>query len=255
MNNWLFGRDQILEIIKSLEKAKIDIIECGYLELNGIRNEHSTRFSSINSFEDIMSDVSPEIVNSQLFLMIDYKPELPFEEIPHKNNTKGCLDGIRLAFSKKHYKQAIKCASDLMEKGYKVCIQPMVTSSYKDQELLDLINLTNQLNPFAFYIVDTLGTMNNEDVERLYHLVDQNLNKSIKLGLHTHNNNQLAYSNSVEFLNIGNDRGLMLDSSLYGMGREGGNLNTEIIADYLNKSTGTSFNLIPLLQIIDNIFK
>lgn len=254
INNWLFGEEEVIRIINSLYNANIDIIECGYLDSSALENSDSTRFPSIMSFEQLI--LKTKVVDdSSLFLMIDYNPNLTTEDIPHKKDTQGFLEGIRLAFHQKYYKEAISYTKELMDKGYEVCIQPMVTSSYADQTLLELVELSNQLNVYAFYMVDSFGTMSNEDVERLYHLINYNLNSNIKFGLHTHNNKQLAYSNSVKFLDIAKERKIMLDASVYGMGRGAGNLNTEIIADYLNKSYKKNYEINPLLQIIDNTLK
>ncbi|WP_144645535.1 3-deoxy-manno-octulosonate cytidylyltransferase [Priestia megaterium] len=254
INNWLFGEEEVIRIINSLYNANVDIIECGYLDSSATDNPHSTRFPSILSFEQLILKTKVA-KDSNLFLMIDYNPNLTTEDIPHKRDTQGFLKGIRLAFHQRYYKEAISYTKELMDKGYEVCIQPMVTSSYADQTLLELVELSNQLNVYAFYMVDSFGTMSNEDVERLYHLINYNLTSNIKFGLHTHNNKQLAYSNSVKFLGIAKERKVMLDASVYGMGRGAGNLNTEIIADYLNKSYKKNYEINPLLQIIDNTLK
>ncbi|MED3793807.1 3-deoxy-manno-octulosonate cytidylyltransferase [Niallia alba] len=254
INNWLFGRKQTIQIIDSLIESNIDIIECGYLDTGIDSNINSTRFKSVEEFDLLISEVT--IKNDvKFFLMVDYTPLISLDCIPDISETKGYLKGIRMTFHRKNYKEAMDFAKGLLLKGYEVCIQPMVTSSYRDEELLELLSLVNNLEIFAFYIVDSFGTMDNNDIERMYHLVNYNLNPYIRLGFHSHNNKQLAYSNSVKFLNLTNERSAIIDASVYGMGRGAGNLNTEIISEYLNKTNGEKYKIEPLLQIIDNVLK
>jgi 4-hydroxy 2-oxovalerate aldolase len=84
-------------------------------------------------------------------------------------------------------------------------------------------------------------------------MVEHNLNEGIWIGYHSHNNMQLAYSNAQTLVCVATNRNLIIDSSVYGMGRGAGNLNTELFIDYLNENVGTSYDIKPLLVIIDEI--
>lgn len=129
----------------------------------------------------------------------------------------------------------------------------MVSLSYSDEEFLDLIRCVNELEPYAFYIVDSFGMMKRKDLVRLFYMVEHNLKESIHIGFHSHNNLQLAYSNAQSLVDIHTDRNLIIDSSVYGMGRGAGNLNTELFVQYLNENAGGHYKLKPLLVIIDEI--
>lgn len=120
------------------------------------------------------------------------------------------------------------------KKGYKVFVQPMVSLNYTDEEFLSLIQLVNHIKPYAFYIVDSFGMMNKKNLIRLFYLVEHNLDESIWIGFHSHNNKQLAYSNAQCLIDTQTARNLIIDSSIFGMGRGAGNLNTELIVEYLN---------------------
>ena len=76
--------------------------------------------------------------------------------------------------------------------------------------------------------------MHKNDIARFFYLINTNLDKSINMGFHSHNNLQLSFSNSQEFFEYVGDRVISLDASIYGMGRGAGNLNTELIANYVN---------------------
>ena len=88
--------------------------------------------------------------------------------------------------------------------------------SYSDLELLHLVEKVNVLEPYAFYIVDTLGSMYRNQVTRRFHLLDENMAPGIRLGFHGHNNLQLAFSNAQVLGQIQTKRQLLLDSSVYG---------------------------------------
>ena len=127
----------------------------------------------------------------------------------------------------------------------------MGTCTYTDRELLDLIDKVNEINPYAFYIVDTLGTITGTELMRIFQMIDVNLNSKICIGFHSHNNLQLSFSNAQELVNHFTEREVIVDASVQGMGRGAGNLCTELIAQYLNEKLHSSYNVISLLEIID----
>lgn len=127
----------------------------------------------------------------------------------------------------------------------------MMTINYSDKELLDLIDAVNKLNPYACYIVDSFGVMKRNDLLVLSYIFDHNLNDNIIMRYHAHNNLQLAYSNAHSFADINIKRDKIIDSSIYGMGRGAGNLNTELFVQYLNDNHEGQYVVDPLLKIID----
>jgi len=161
------------------------------------------------------------------------------------------IDGIRLTFHKHEWEEARETAMALMEKGYAVFIQPVGTTSYSDQELLKLIEDVNILRPFALYLVDTLGILYRHDILRFFSLIDHNLDKDIRLGFHSHNNLQLSFSNAQELIRMESPRQIIVDTSVYGMGRGVGNLSTELLAEYINMNIHMNYSIIPLLSIAD----
>ena len=142
-----------------------------------------------------------------------------------------------------------------MEKGYELYIQPMITLRYSDAELLELIELVNTELPQAsgFYIVDSFGEMRPNDMSRILNLVDHNLIPSMLLGFHSHNNLQMSYSNACAMLQFPTNRDLMLDTSIMGMGKGAGNLNTELLLEHLNLYYGGHYHITPMLEVIDKV--
>lgn len=135
--------------------------------------------------------------------------------------------------------------------GYQVFVQAVSITSYSDRELLDLVDLVNELNPYALSLVDTYGLLHQDNLLHYFRLLNYNLNPEIAIGYHSHNNFQLAYSNSMEVLKEPVNRTVLIDASLYGMGKSAGNLPIELISMYLNTSCGRSFQISQLLEAID----
>ncbi len=169
--------------------------------------------------------------------------------------TKDGIDGIRLAFHKKNYKDIIPLGRKIMDKGYMFFIQPMITLRYSDTELIELIDMVNGELPDAsgFYIVDSFGEMRPNDMSRVLNLVDHNLIPGMTLGFHSHNNLQMSYSNAVSLLQFPTNRDLMLDSSIMGMGKGAGNLCTELLLEHLNTYYGKHYQTGPLLEVMDKV--
>ena len=246
-NQWQFGFNNSIDIISGLVEANIDIIECGFVTNKVEYNRDITKFTSVSQITSIL----PSEKKGKLFVAMMNYGEYNIDDLP-VNDGKS-IDGIRIAFHKKNRIEALKLCKQIKEKGYKVFIQPMVSVSYTDVEFIEMINIVNEFKPYAFYIVDSFGMMKSKDLNRLFYMVENNLDKDIKIGFHSHNNMQLAYSNAQSLLTTQTNRDLIIDSSIYGMGRGAGNLNTELFVEYLNDLYGTSYNLQPLLDIIDRI--
>jgi 4-hydroxy 2-oxovalerate aldolase len=244
INDFHFGVKRINQLKEKLCEANIEIIECGFLQSGKNDFEHSL----YGGVEQIML---PNEHNKRMFVaMIAYGEIMEEEIVPHKPDY---IDGIRLTFHNSEWEDTKCLALKLMDKGYKVFIQPVGTISYTDEQLLSLINDVNQLNPFAFYLVDTLGSMYKNDLLRLFFLVDHNLAKDICLGFHSHNNMQLSFANAMTLLELHTERHIIIDSSVFGMGRGAGNLNTELITHFVNNNIEKRYNLIPLLELIDDV--
>jgi 4-hydroxy 2-oxovalerate aldolase len=247
INNWKFGKENIHKIISKLIDANIDIIECGYLTN---KQEYDLEYSQYNTIERIKEFLPSDHKNSLFVVMINYG-EYNIDEIPYNDETS--IDGIRVVFHKDELEEAMLFSKAIAKKGYKLFIQPMVSLSYSDEEFLHLIKYANSINPYAFYIVDSFGVMKRNDLLRFYYLVDHNLDSNIYVGFHSHNNLQLAYSNAQALSELKTNRKLIIDSSVFGMGRGAGNLNTELFIDFLNDINGENYKAKPLLQIIDQV--
>jgi len=245
VNEWNFGEFNIKRIITHLRDAEIEIIECGFLSNRRTYDPNVSIFESVEQFTGVIPFNRGK---STYVCMINYG-EYEAEDIPTFDGSS--VDGIRVAFHKKDIPGAIDFCTKIAQKGYQIFIQPMVTINYSDIELLELVKAVNEINPVGFYIVDSFGVMKKNDLLRMFYLVDNNLNSNINIGYHSHNNLQLAYSNAQALVDVKSKRTRVIDSSVFGMGRGAGNLNTELFVQYLNETSEGTYYVYPLLQIID----
>lgn len=246
-NQWQFGFENTKEIINSLVEAEADIIECGFLT-NAVMYERG--ITKFNTVQQVTSFI-PDNRHGKIFVCLVNYGEYRLEDLPPYDGTS--IDGLRVAFHKKDSTEALKFCRGISEKGYKVFVQPMVSLSYSDQEFLDMIKNCNDVNPYAVYIVDSFGVMKQKDLTRLFYTVENNLKENIYIGYHSHNNMQLAYSNAQALTMLQTRRDLIIDCCIFGMGRGAGNLNTELFVEYLNDTMGSTYEIQPLLNIIDKI--
>ena len=246
-NEWRFGFDNVRKITHGLQKAGIEIIECGFITNTVSYDPDVTRYTNV---EDI-AKIIPENRQGKIFVAMMNYGEYNIDDLSY--NDGNSIDGIRVAFHKKDMQAAMDLCHQIKAKGYLVFVQAMVSLAYSDEEFLTLIQRANELNPYAFYIVDSFGMMKGKDLTRIFYVVEHNLNEDIWIGFHSHNNMQLAYSNAQQLTRVQTSRNLIMDSSIYGMGRGAGNLNTELFMEYLNENAGKKYQLKPILTLIDEI--
>ena len=246
-NQWSFGYENAKKVVAGLVEAGVDIIECGFFSTKGEYGKEVTKFNTLSEVTEILP---ANRVGKKFVVMANYG-EISIDDVPDRSSE--TPDGIRVAYHKKDRKAALELCKSIKTKGYDVFIQAMVSVVYTDQEFLDMIKEINELKPYAFYIVDSFGLMKRRDMLRFFYLVDHNLNQDITLGFHSHNNMQLAFSNAQTLVDLSPSRGLILDSSIFGMGRGAGNLCTELLVDYLNDEVGSCYDLKPILSLMDGV--
>lgn len=251
--NCSFSDDQIAGIADGLAQANIDIIEVGFLrdEATVQYDGNSTFFTKIEQAETVISECSEQ---SEYVLFVDYGMcnfnQLP-ECVPGQKIT-----GIRVGFTKKNFMEdtenLIVSLKSVKAKGYKLYIQGVNSIGYTDMQLLQIIKFVNEIHPYSFGIVDTYGAMYSDDLRNIFSLIDRNLEKDIYIDFHSHNNFQMSFALAQEIIRMNNGRrGLILDATLMGMGKCAGNLNTELITDYMFRLMQYNYDNDKILDLID----
>lgn len=243
INNWSFGKENIQFIIDKLVNSSVDYIEVGYY------SEHEQDDSNRTIFKDLVRLNNIVNLEAKYLVMINYS-EVDIKSVPDATEVPNVY-GIRVAFHKKDKKEGLDYCQQLKNKGYRVFVQPMVTMSYSNDELTELINQINIIKPYSMYFVDSFGFMMCEDIINKFRFVGNLLDKDIVLGFHSHNNLQLSYANALSLIDLDLEQSIIIDSSVYGMGRGAGNLNTELIIEYINNKYGKRYNIEPIIEIID----
>lgn len=243
-----FGDSNIETILEGLNNSGVDCIELGYIHETKGTEHGRTQFIDERAVARALHGKKKK--GTTYLAMMDYGT---FDVDKLSQHSDEMIDGIRLAFHKKDFQDVGRIGRTIIDKGYQLFIQPMLTLWYDDRELLELIDLVNRELPeiSAFYIVDSFGEMRNNDVIRILNLVDHNLKKNIPVGFHSHNNLQLSYSNVISVLQFPTTRDLYLDSSIMGMGKGAGNLISELLLEHLNLYYGKRYEISPLLNVID----
>lgn len=247
IDNLEWGKMNICKLIRGLEEAKVDIIECGFLKNNNYM-EGSTSFQKTEDILPFIAEKKEEITYTAL---VDYGRY----DLKYLSDYDGkSIDTIRVCFKKNEIDKVLDYAAEIREKGYKVCIQHVDTMNYSDEEIIKFIDAVNKFKPYAYSVVDTFGAMYQEDMIRFTSTVNQYLDSEILLGFHAHNNLLLADANEQEFINtIGHKRDIIVDTSLFGCGRSAGNAHTELLARFINKKFGNRYDIDILLDLIDTV--
>lgn len=247
-----FSDNKIKDVAKELTIAGIDVIEMGFL-----RDVRKVNYKGDSTFFTKASQISPFIPNSRqnklYTAFIDYGM---FDFDTLEEHTPDTVDCLRVGFTKKDFIESfddvIRCMKVVQQKGYKLFMQGVNSLGYSDSEFLKLVETANTIKPFAFGIVDTYGAMYDEDLTHYFSLIDYNLKDEIALDFHSHNNYQLSFSLAQKLISIAGRRNIIIDATLNGVGKVAGNLNTELIINYLNTKFGFDYDEDRILDLIDN---
>lgn len=241
-----FGTPAIKGIIKKMQDANVDIIECGWLK-NDLHEEGSSFYHVPNDLEQYLLEKSDRSIYT---VMIDWdRYNLDF--LPQYDGKS--VDAVRVVFPHGKHKEGIAVGEKIKEKGYQVFFQAANTLAYSDDDLLELAAEINKVHPVSLSVVDTFGAMYEDDLERIVNILDRNLDEGIKLGFHSHNNQQLSFALTMFFVKKfqNSNREIIVDASLCGMGRGAGNATTELTANYLNTKCHCNYDMNMIMDAID----
>lgn len=245
-NNFMFSDVMQRDIAKELTDAAIDIIELGTVRME---EDNKKGYSVFPSMEEISNLIPENKKADQLYAVFFPSPDITLNTLPDWNESLCNL--IRFSVRYSELSKSMECCKKFCEKGYKVSIQPIVTIRYSDKELEYIVDAANDMDAYSVYFVDSYGSMNSDDIKRIFQKLDKGLKHEIKIGFHAHNNMGLASANVMSLLALSGDRQILIDSCCMGMGQGAGNLQTEVIVNYLNKSYGKKYNFQSVLRVCD----
>lgn len=241
-----FGNTAIKGIIRGLTDSGVDVVECGFLK----DEPHQNGSTIFNNAAQIRPYLPEDKRQASYVCLADYSRYSINNLEPYDGTS---IDGVRACFFKNERYDVIEFCRSIAEKGYKLYVQPVDILGYTDAELLELIEMINDIEPYAFSIVDTFGSLYKEDLQRVFFLIHHNLCASAKIGFHSHNNLQMSFALSQEFIEMTQGlRHVTVDTSMAGMGRGAGNTNTELVMQYMNRKYNSGYDIDVLLDLIDN---
>jgi 4-hydroxy 2-oxovalerate aldolase len=247
VNDWNFGRDSIYSIKENLEKSGVELIEVGFLK-DVVYDPNRTLFPSIELANEV---ITPKKASITYCLMVDAPIPLPVEKISPR--TENGIDAIRIIVWKELVKECIEYSKELIKKGYQVFIQPVRVNQYTPLEFAIMVSSFRNVGINAFYIVDSWGTQDSSDILSYMLQAGHYLDHGVSLGYHGHNNGQQTIACAERLLQFDafhND--IIFDCSVFGMGRNAGNLNTELIMAHLNQKHFRQYDIRPILNSYSN---
>ncbi|HMK60101.1 MAG TPA: aldolase catalytic domain-containing protein [Dissulfurispiraceae bacterium] len=244
INKWGFNDDFVRKVFQALSKAGIDYMEIGYKssEKYFSRDENGAwKFCTDDDVKRVMGDFETKM---KLSAMADIG-RIDYKDIPDKKDS--VLDMIRVACYAKEIDKGISLAHHCMEKGYDVTINLMAVSKVLERDLDEALDDLSKSQVPVIYVVDSFGAMYSEQIHFLAKKYFEAL-PGKELGIHTHNNLQLAFANTIEAVIAGINR---IDATIYGMGRGAGNCPLELLLSFLKNP---KFDIRPILEIIQELF-
>lgn len=246
INGSHFGAPAIKGIIKKMQEADVDLIECGWLK-DAPHEEGSAYYHVPADLKPYLLDRSDRFV---YVAMIDWD-RYDVSALPPCDGTS--INAVRVVFPRGKVRGGLEIAQKIRDKGYLVFLQAANTLGYNDDELEELAQCVNAFQPVAMSVVDTFGAMFEDDLEHIVRFLDARLSPEIGLGFHSHNNQQLSFALTMHFVKLleKSQRQVIVDASLSGMGRGAGNATTELVASYLNRKQHGNYDMDAILDAID----
>jgi 4-hydroxy 2-oxovalerate aldolase len=240
INDHQFSDEFVREAYRALSKSGIDYMEMGYRsskELCPIAEFGAWKYCDDEKIRAIIDGIES---NLKISIMVDAhrvreQAFAPADESP--------VDMIRVATYVKDIDKAIDLAKRTKDLGYETSVNIMAISKENEWALLEALDQLAATNIDCVYVVDSYGALYCEQVEYLVKQYREHL-PGKEIGIHAHNNQQLAFSNTIEGI-IHNAN--YLDASLFGIGRGPGNCCLELLLGFLKNP---KFNLSPVLKFI-----
>ncbi|MCX7727012.1 MAG: aldolase catalytic domain-containing protein [Chitinispirillaceae bacterium] len=242
INNWFFSDEFVRHHIELLNEAGVDYIEVGYKASTSMFNPKEYGKWRFSFDDDVKKVIDGIDLKSQLSCMVDIgrveeKDILPRNESP--------FSMIRVACYMKDVVKAIDLCNLILDRGYLTTVNIMAVTTNTEREIEEGLNDLSKTDIPIVYVVDSYGHMYCEDVTLLVKKYQKAL-PGKTIGIHTHNNRQLAFANTIQAIIDGAN---FLDASVYGIGRGPGNCCTELLLSFLQNP---KYKLRPVLQLIQD---
>lgn len=241
MNKWQFDLKFVKHVYEATAAAGVDYMEIGYLSSESAFSRDEVGPWKFCAESDLKKVIGNEEKKIKLSVMADIG-RIEWDDIPLRENSS--IDMIRVACYVHQVDTAIALAHHCMDKGYEVAINLMAVSTVGMRELNEALEDLSKSRVPIIYLVDSFGAFYSEDIDTLAAKYMERL-PGKTIGIHTHNNQQLAFANTISAIINGIN---YLDGSLYGIGRGAGNCPLELLLSFLKNP---KFDVKPLIEVIE----
>ncbi len=251
VNDFYFTDEFVRALYEANIRAGVDYMEMGYKASREMFDESKFgkwKFCDDDAIREIVGDNDTGL---KIAVMADvgrcnYKKDIV-------SRSESPIDLIRVAT----YLNTIPAAADMIEdakkKGYEVSCNIMAISSGQESDLRVALDILGKTSVDVFYIVDSYGSLYPEQIARIADTYMEFAGKyGKKLGIHAHNNQQLAFANTIEAVGDGVD---WLDATYSGMGRGAGNCAMELLLGFLRNPKYNNFYVIQFIENYMNQLK
>ena len=245
MNKHDFEPRFVREVYKAISEAGVDYMEIGYKNSRRLFNTKEFGKWKFCDDEDIRKVIEGVPSKTKISVMVDVD-RVDVDDVLEKKDSP--VDMIRVATYVKDVDKAISLVNHFDKKGYETTVNIMAISRALDNELTECLQqLEKECKAQIIYIVDSFGSLYQETTEFLVKKAKSIL-RTKEVGMHAHNNQQLAFGNTIEA--IIHDANYV-DGSIFGLGRAAGNCPTELILGFLKNP---KYDIRPILDVISKEF-
>ena len=245
MNDHRFSWEFVQAVYRACLEGGVDYIEMGYKSSHKLHM--GTQFGpwKFCDEEDVLRAIGEKDPRIKLSMMADAeRTDYHTDILPRE---KSVFDMVRVATYIHQIPIALDMVKDATAKGYETTVNLMAASTIQESELEHALEAFAASEVGTIYVVDSFGSLYREQIDNLMKLFLKHAKPAGKeVGIHTHNNLQLAYANTIEAIILGAN---YLDATLAGLGRGAGNCPMELLLGFLHNP---KFHLRPVLECIQN---
>ena len=248
VNSHRFSDEFVTAVYQASIAAGVDYMEIGY------KNSKKTfpvdkfgpwRHCDETDLQRLVGGHDPVATGLKLAAMADAgKSDWETDIVPAADSP---LSMIRVAFYAHQVSEAVDMIRHAAELGYETTANLMAISNITEEEIDTVLEAIADTPASTMVIVDSFGHLYREQIDRLYHKYAAALAGTGKdIGIHAHNNQQLAFANTIEAIILGCNR---VDSTIFGFGRGAGNCHTELLLGFLRNP---KFDVRPIIEVIQH---
>lgn len=244
VNDFRFSDSFVKDLYNANLRSGVDYMEFGYRadkEMFNVDDFGPCKFCDDDYLYSIVGENNTDL---KIAIMADVGRCNYKNDIHDRSNSP--VDLIRVATYLHQIPTAVDMIEDAKKKGYEVSCNIMAISTARESDIQAALDILGKSPVDVFYIVDSFGSLYPEQIARMADMYGEYAEKyGKKLGIHAHDNQHLAFANTIEAVGDGVD---WLDATYSAMGRGAGNCAMELLLGFLKNP---KYNVYPVLQFIE----